>query len=274
MIGYGSYAVVLRAADRELGIDVAVKVLAEQHCDDPVLRERFVEEARMMRRLRSASIIAVTDIGATAEGQPWFVMSLAEGGTLLDRLLLLESRGWVPTVENVAGLIDALAGPLDVLERAGIVHRDIKADNVLLVRRPQRTQGRHSPLVPAGLRAVSADLGMAAAATAHETGGDGVTRETAGGAAASARAGARAPELLGDGPMTNRTDLYAATQLVERVARGATTRQLPGPLSRWCERGRDPATARRHGDAEGWRASGIEACLAPAHGEGDKVEGG
>ncbi len=111
--------------DTELEITVAVKVLAENWSHHADVRERFLEEAKLLRRLSSDRVIRVYDVG-THEGQPFFVMDFAAGGTLADC-----ADGSLPP-DRALELAAQSARSVQVLHDAGVIHRDIKPSNLLI----------------------------------------------------------------------------------------------------------------------------------------------
>ena len=127
MLGTGTFAVVYRAHDPTLGIDVAVKVLAEPHAHDPVIRARFLTDAQTLRQLSDDRIVTVHDIGEF-DGRPFLAVELVDGGTLED---LLRDGQTLPTVE-IEWLVAGLGAALVVVHAAGFVHRDIRPSNVLI----------------------------------------------------------------------------------------------------------------------------------------------
>src|SRR4051794_34554019 len=120
-------AVVYRAHDEELRRTVAVKVLAEHLAEDPQFHERFLREARIAARLAHPNIVAVYDAGED-DGRPFIVMELVEGETLA---ALLERRRRLHADEVVALGLQAAAG-LGHAHAHGLVHRDVKPQNLLL----------------------------------------------------------------------------------------------------------------------------------------------
>lgn len=128
-LGVGGFATVWLAHDPELDSPVAVKVLADNWAGQEDIRRRFVDEARLLRRVDSDHVVRVYDIGSTERDQPYFVMTFADGGCLEDRL---EQSAPPWPEEQVLALVDAVAAGLDVLHRHGIVHRDVKPRNILL----------------------------------------------------------------------------------------------------------------------------------------------
>jgi len=111
---------VYRARDTRLNRDVAVKVLPSDVAHDPARRHRFEEEARAVAALNHPNILSVFDVG-----DDYMVTEIVEGESLHDAHLTQRK-----TVEVVAQIADGLAAAHD----AGITHRDLKPDNVLLTR--------------------------------------------------------------------------------------------------------------------------------------------
>ena len=123
--GFGAFATVWRAWDTQLDIAVAVKVLAENWANHADVRERFLDEARLLRRIDDPRVIRVHDVG-THEGRPYFVMDFIEHGTLADRI--------GPDLPAATALHYAVesARAVQVLHDAGVLHRDIKPSNLLV----------------------------------------------------------------------------------------------------------------------------------------------
>lgn len=131
--GSGAFATVWRGFDTVLEIPVAVKVLAENWSHQSDVRERFLAEARLLRRISSDRVVRVHDVG-THEGQPFFVMDFIAGGTLADR-----AHGTLPAPRALA-LAEQAARAVQVLHDAGVVHRDIKPSNLLVHVDPDGTE--------------------------------------------------------------------------------------------------------------------------------------
>ena len=126
-LGQGSIARVLAARDEVRGIDVAVKVLHANLRRDPIVAARFTREAEIVRRIEHPHVIRIHDVVATEEFL-FLVMDLHSGGDLADRL----ARGGPLPPAEVRRLAAQLCGALDAAHRAGVVHRDIKPQNVLV----------------------------------------------------------------------------------------------------------------------------------------------
>jgi serine/threonine protein kinase len=127
VLGSGGMATVHLAHDEELGRPVAIKLLADNLGDHAAFRARFVREARLAARLAHPNVVAVFDVGEE-EGRPYIVMEHVDGETLAD---LLRRRGPLPPQEAVTLVLQAAAG-LAHAHEAGLVHRDVKPQNLLL----------------------------------------------------------------------------------------------------------------------------------------------
>lgn len=122
-LGSGGFATVYRAEDPILEFPVAVKVLSDQAANDPDLRARFINEARVMRRINSARIATVYDIAELPDGRPYLVMQLAGRGTLSDRLGEVRATGQPATVADLLAVVRGLGDALSVVHDAGEIGR-------------------------------------------------------------------------------------------------------------------------------------------------------
>ncbi|MEM8923839.1 MAG: serine/threonine-protein kinase, partial [Actinomycetota bacterium] len=205
-IGLGGFASVYAAYDPQLESEVAVKVLAENHSANTLVRRRFVAEARVARRLGNDRLIGVFDLGETDDGRPYVVMELAPRGTLRQRVV----RTGRPSRDDLVRLIDELGACMSAIHAKGVVHRDIKPSNLLF--RAKAVDG----FVPGRLieddeQLVLADFGLARDIS------DGASALTVGGGTE----GYMAPEQAAtDGKPDFRADLYAATVVVAEMTTG------------------------------------------------------
>jgi eukaryotic-like serine/threonine-protein kinase len=126
LIGVGGMGEIYRARDRELGRDVAVKLLGERFAGDEALRRRFKREALAAARLSGTPhVVTIFDVGEW-EGRPLIVMEYLPGGTLAER-----ARGGPVDREEVLSWLAQAAIALDAAHAEGIVHRDVKPANLL-----------------------------------------------------------------------------------------------------------------------------------------------
>ena len=126
-LGHGGMSVVDLAHDRQLDRPVALKRLAENLARDPEIRVRFLREARLAARLSHPHVVRVYDVGED-EGRPFIAMEFVDGETVAE---LLASRGVLPPEEAVQLAIQACSA-LAAAHAAGLVHRDVKPQNLLL----------------------------------------------------------------------------------------------------------------------------------------------
>jgi serine/threonine protein kinase len=126
-IGRGGMSVVYRARDRRLDRLVAVKALPPELAYDPAIRTRFTREAQTSAQLAHPHIVPIYDVGER-DGIAYFVMSLVRGGSLAD-LLAREPR--LP-IARVRTILVELADALAFAHLRGVIHRDVKPDNVLI----------------------------------------------------------------------------------------------------------------------------------------------
>src|SRR5215470_15491966 len=126
---------------------VAIKVLNPQLSSAPMI-ERFHREAITASQIGHEGIAQVTDLGTSAEGEPFLVMEYLEGEPLASRL-----RATGPlAIEHACELGCSILSPLAAAHRAGIVHRDLKPDNVFLVR---QSRGEMVKLLDFGISRVA-----------------------------------------------------------------------------------------------------------------------
>ncbi|OJZ73379.1 serine/threonine protein kinase [Mycobacterium paraffinicum] len=201
-IASGGTSTVYRGVDTRLDRPVAVKVMDSRYAGDDQFLTRFQREARSVARLKDRGLVAVYDQGLDSR-HPFLVMELIEGGTLRE---LLAERGPMPPYAVAAVLRPVLSG-LAAAHRAGLVHRDVKPENVLISDEGEvkiADFGLVRAVAAAGITSTSVILGTAAYLS---------------------------PEQVRDGDASPRSDVYAAGILTYELLTGRTPFTGDSPLS-------------------------------------------
>ena len=128
LLGAGGMGEVYRAWDPRLAREVALKVLPSNVTEDPIRRRRFLEEARAAGSLTHPNIVAIFDVGV-GEGTPFIAAELLDGRDLQNEI----ERGGLP-IRRLLDLAVQIAAGLRAAHEAGIAHRDLKPQNVMVTR--------------------------------------------------------------------------------------------------------------------------------------------
>ncbi|MFZ0833477.1 MAG: protein kinase [Mycobacterium sp.] len=202
VIATGGMSSVYRGVDIRLDRPVAIKVMDSRYAGDQQFLTRFQLEARAVARLKDPGLVAVYDQGADG-AHPFLVMELIDGGTLRE---LLQERGPMPP-HAVAAVLRPVLGGLAVAHRNGLVHRDVKPENVL---------------ISDGGEVKIADFGLVRAVAAAKITSDSVILGTA---------DYLSPEQVRSGDASPRSDVYACGVLIYELLTGATPFRGDSPLA-------------------------------------------
>ncbi|HUM13080.1 MAG TPA: protein kinase [Myxococcaceae bacterium] len=212
VLGAGGMAEVYRARDSRLGREVALKVVNESLASNPDLVRRFEQEARIAGSLNHPNVVVVYDVGVH-DGAPYLVTELLEGESLRQRM----TRGRVPPATALDWGIQ-LAHGLAAAHRRGIVHRDVKPDNVFIA---------------AGGQVKLLDFGIAKLAEEVRAGPHAMMDATVTPAGASTRTGSvlgtpgyMSPEQVRGEPVDSRTDIFSLGTVLHELLSGE--RAFPG----------------------------------------------
>ena len=202
-LGRGGMGIVFLARDSALDRPVALKLLPPYLAAQPELRERFVQEARVVARLSHPNIVTV--YAAEQLGDlVYFAMAYVRGETLTQRV---ERAGPIPPAQATR-MLQELAWGLGYAHANGVVHRDVKPDNILI----EQASGR----------AMLADFGVAYAADA--------SRQTAAGQLIGTPHFV-SPEQAYGSPLDGRSDLYSLGASAFYALTGRTLFDAPSPLA-------------------------------------------
>jgi len=196
LLARGGMSAVYRGVDTRLDRPVAIKVMDSRFSGDRNFTDRFVREARATARLHHPGIVAVHDQGVDhrPDGDHVFlVMELVEGGTLRD---LLQERGRLP-VPVALSVLEQVLSALAVAHRHGLVHRDVKPENMLISR---------------GGAVKVADFGLVRAVAEAGTTSDSVILGTV---------AYLSPEQVATGAADARSDVYSAGIVLYEMLTGA-----------------------------------------------------
>lgn len=195
LLGYGAAGVVYLGRTVRTGVPVAIKI---QHADNAAQRPRFEREAILLARINNPHVVGVVDFGSLDDGAAVVVMEYVDG---VDVGEFSRSRGgWLPWREAAhigVGLLDGL----DAAHEAGVLHRDVKPENVLICN-------------GAKLTVKLVDFGIARTATDEQ-----LSRITGTGQLLGSLA-YMAPEQIAGDPVDARTDVYGAGTLLFELLTG------------------------------------------------------
>ena len=159
LLGLGGMGKVVRAHQAGLGRDVAIKILRGDLLHDEVLVRRFSREARSAAQLKSEHAVQIHDVGRLRSGAPYFAMEYLDGTDLAD---LVEKQGPLDPKDAILYIAQACEA-LEEAHRLGIVHRDIKPQNLVACR---NSRGEPSiKVVDFGIAKTQAERGTKLTAT-------------------------------------------------------------------------------------------------------------
>jgi eukaryotic-like serine/threonine-protein kinase len=161
-IGYGGMGIVFRALHVELNRRVALKILSPEHVSDPVALSRFRREARALGAISHPNAVNVIDFGVTEDGLAFLVMELLEGRTL--REVIAEAPIQLTRVARIASQI---CGAVTEAHRCGVIHRDLKPDNIMLV--GPDGEGETAKVLDFGIAKLRSSNRLSGQLTAHDT---------------------------------------------------------------------------------------------------------
>jgi serine/threonine protein kinase len=190
-LGEGGMGQVYRVRHVELGKLFALKLISPAFADDTAARARFNQEAKLASQISHPNIVSVVDYGEDTKFGAYMVMELIEGEPLVPTVT--DHPSGPPSLKRALDVLAQVADALDFIHKRGIVHGDVKADNILVMAEPGtggNTGTRRRRLVRL------LDFGLARRQDSHEDSVSGSPHYMA-------------PERCSGGPATVATDIYA-----------------------------------------------------------------
>ncbi len=129
-IGHGGMGAVFKGRDPDLGRDLAVKILLEEHQSAPDLVRRFIEEAQIGGQLQHPGIVPVYELGSFDDRRPYFTMKLVKGRTLA--ALLKDRVSPAHDLPRFLGVFEQVCQTMAYAHARGVIHRDLKPSNVMV----------------------------------------------------------------------------------------------------------------------------------------------
>ncbi|MFT3767704.1 MAG: protein kinase [Minicystis sp.] len=197
-LGSGTFGDVYAGEQPLIGKQVAIKVLHRKFTSNSGVVSRFVAEARAVNKVRHRNIIDIFSFGIHGENQPYFVMERLDGMTLGELL----DRDKRVSVADALPILRGISDGLDAAHEAGITHRDLKPDNIFLVK--EKDGGFFPKLLDFGVAKLVADD---------------LAHKTATGAAIGTPS-YMAPEQCRGRPVDHRADIYALGVVIHEMLTG------------------------------------------------------
>jgi len=208
-VGQGGMGSVYKALHLRFGEIRALKVIGQELASDATFVKRFEHEAVITRKLQHPNAVRVDDIDEAEDGRPFIVMEFIDGASLKK---LIQSQSPLP-VPRVCSIIKQAASALDAAHRLGMVHRDIKPDNIVLV---ETLAGEQAKILDFGIAKVK-EAGLCGEISGMTLTGTGMVVGTPQYMSPEQAAGKRGDELDG------RSDIYSLGIVMYQML----TRELP-----------------------------------------------
>ena len=156
-LGEGGMGVVYEARQESLDRRVALKTLHPEYARNQESVTRFFNEAKVLSKLEHPSIVQVSDFGTAPDGTVYLVMEFLRGESLGHRLEELAARGERLSILTTLQIAWQVADVLAVAHAMGVVHRDLKPDNLMLVADPVAPSGERVKLLDFGIAKITKD---------------------------------------------------------------------------------------------------------------------
>lgn len=214
LLGEGGMGAVYEARQEPLDRRVALKTLLADHAKNKESIARFFNEAKVLSRLEHPSIVQVSDFGHAADGTAYLVMEYLRGQSLASRMDKLSEKGQRLPIATALQVCVQVSDVLSLAHKQGIVHRDIKPDNLMLVDDPVAPGGERVKVLDFGIAKLSDDRGGVKTATDQVMG---------------TPAYMSPEQCAGAGGVDAQTDVYALGCVLYELLSGRTPFVADGP---------------------------------------------
>ncbi len=213
IINHGALSTVYLGEQAALGREVAIKIMLPHALADEVSRRRFENEVRTIARLEHPNVVGIHEVGRTREGLPYYAMPYLPRGHLGKRI----ERGFAGGERDVLAIVEPLLAALEYAHARGVVHRDVKAENVLFDIAERPLLADFGIALRRGYGARMTATGLAVGSTAY-----------------------MAPEQARGEDVDGRADLYSLGVLIWEMLTGRLPFEAPDALSMAVMHAQDP----------------------------------
>ena len=204
IINHGGSSTVYLGEQLALGREVAIKIMLPHALADEVSRRRFENEVRTIARLEHPHVVGIHEVGRTRDGLPYYAMPYLPRGHLGKRI----EQGFARGEAEVIGIVEPLLAALEYAHARGVVHRDVKAENVLFDNSERPLLADFGIALRRGFGARMTATGLAVGSTAY-----------------------MAPEQARGEEVDGRADLYSLGVLIWEMLTGRLPFEAPDALS-------------------------------------------
>lgn len=165
LLGVGGMGEVYEVRHENLKRRAAIKILKQEYAQNQQIAERFLNEARIVSVIQHPGLVSVLELGHMPDGRPYMVLEFLEGESLAQRIE--RNRGKLAI--DALRLGRQIASTLAAVHQAGVIHRDLKPDNIMIVADPEAAGGERAKLLDFGIAKIEKDGSVAARLSGNRT---------------------------------------------------------------------------------------------------------